>query len=765
MVLQVYPLNMILYFPLLVCVLYLTSLNINAFKEVDPTEISMRTIARWLHLEGKIEEALDLYKQSLDLTPEKLWIYENIADCLDNLKNTSKEEWIELGIKMDTTLQLYDNRNSTGENYTLRTPVMVPGRSAIYYALYITNENIGNFKSAWKYLEIAMNLEERRQNKFIMRLSIEELQKLVSKFTTPFMNQLPQKVSNKEPIFIVGMPHAGHSLLEAMLHQHSRIFGLKVDRSSFNRHILGRIDSDVFYSIFATQMEKKFAVILDSLHPSMTDYDKHLSSIREHLLRDWISTAYASSPEDSRSNLKHILDSNARLYRYIGYIQMLFPNAIIINVLRDPMDTIFGCLRSRNQPIEKLEWTLIGQNVMTIYRDYITMMAYWKDKLPAGRIIDISADELVADPRAVLTPVFEQLELEWEDIVSNVPYEKRLTPKGLWKQYERHLSFEIKSTHDFILAARREGSGPLPLPNLIDWSGKTSYKSVNRTMSSCQQHLINGSAQSTDRDIGIGIPTQREKIPQLISSLGLRTGLIFGISDYRAIASFILKLNDCDHIYLIHAGDDSGGGVTGGGSSSSSSSSSVSVDMNGNVLTDASIEDDSAYNNHERALLRSLKKPKSSSSSSTSTSVMTHTNLTMTFHRGSIYELVKQLDSSSVDFLLIDSEVKDYCTTHSLLHLLCSKVSPGGILTGGNYFYANTQQFHAQYDGPTSNVLHHKSYQVNELSCSVDSRMSYESPRGVKGAVDDFADTQDLDVHVTYLDDPAYFSWILRKPC
>eukprot|EP01036_Dinobryon_divergens_P040415 gene40415-53427_t len=245
-----------------------------------------------------------------------------------------------------------------------------------------------------------MNLEERRQNKFIMRLSIEELQKLVSKFTTPFMNQLPQKVSNKEPIFIVGMPHAGHSLLEAMLHQHSRIFGLKVDRSSFNRHILGRIDSDVFYSIFATQMEKKFAVILDSLHPSMTDYDKHLSSIREHLLRDWISTAYASSPEDSRSNLKHILDSNARLYRYIGYIQMLFPNAIIINVLRDPMDTIFGCLRSRNQPIEKLEWTLIGQNVMTIYRDYISMMAYWKGKLPAGRIIDISADELVADPRA-----------------------------------------------------------------------------------------------------------------------------------------------------------------------------------------------------------------------------------------------------------------------------------------------------------------------------------------------------------------------------
>ena len=91
-------------------------------------------------------------------------------------------------------------------------------------------------------------------------------------------------------------------------------------------------------------------------------------------------------------------------YKNLALIHLVFPHAIILHTVRDPMDTLFSCYKNRFND----DTAMYAHNHTTLVAEYVLyleIMAHFKRELPPGRIIDVSYEALVASPEAVLRPI------------------------------------------------------------------------------------------------------------------------------------------------------------------------------------------------------------------------------------------------------------------------------------------------------------------------------------------------------------------------
>jgi hypothetical protein len=86
-------------------------------------------------------------------------------------------------------------------------------------------------------------------------------------------------------------------------------------------------------------------------------------------------------------NLKHVVDKMLFNYRNIGFIHLVYPNALIINTVRDPLDTLLSCYKSKFDD-QGLEWALDIKHLVLQYSIYLHIMHHFRSVLP-NRIIDI----------------------------------------------------------------------------------------------------------------------------------------------------------------------------------------------------------------------------------------------------------------------------------------------------------------------------------------------------------------------------------------
>ncbi|HZC17500.1 MAG TPA: sulfotransferase [Caulobacteraceae bacterium] len=223
------------------------------------------------------------------------------------------------------------------------------------------------------------------------------------------------------PIFIVGMPRSGSTLLEQILSSHRRVQGLGETTTL----------SDV--------VRDKYPLDLFAPNPP-----NHFRAMAEAYFKAMHARGWGSAPR--------FVDKALTNYMDIGLVHLMTPKAVILHSLRDPVDTCLACYRKFFRTGNEATYDLgdIGRE----YVRYREMMDHWTEVLP-GRVIDVSHEALVADPdRQIRWLITEACGLAWDPACPRF-YETRrpvrtasvaqvrqpifTTSVERWRRYEKHL--------------------------------------------------------------------------------------------------------------------------------------------------------------------------------------------------------------------------------------------------------------------------------------------------------------------------------------
>jgi len=182
------------------------------------------------------------------------------------------------------------------------------------------------------------------------------------------------------PIFIVGMPRSGTTLIEAVLGAHSRVFACG-DRPAMRRILRWPI---------GPQQQEPAAL--------------------EGLLQDWAKFYFRDLPQNLRG-ADHITDKHPRNFEGVGLIARMLPNAVIVHVRRNPVET---CLSIYRQEFNK-HWALTHRlaDIADYYVRYAQLIAHWERVLP-GRLVTIQYEDFVADFANAAPRLVQACGLDWQ---------------------------------------------------------------------------------------------------------------------------------------------------------------------------------------------------------------------------------------------------------------------------------------------------------------------------------------------------------------
>ncbi len=173
-----------------------------------------------------------------------------------------------------------------------------------------------------------------------------------------------------DPIFIVGLPRAGSTLLEQILASHSRVEGT---------HELADI--------------QRMAMELQGRDPDLANprYPGVLAELKaEDFLR--LGEKYLSDARVYRTDKPHFIDKMPNNFRHIGLIHLILPNARIIDARREPMACCFSNFKQLFANGQEFSYGI--EAIARYYRTYVELMRHWDDALP-GRILRVWHEDVV----------------------------------------------------------------------------------------------------------------------------------------------------------------------------------------------------------------------------------------------------------------------------------------------------------------------------------------------------------------------------------
>lgn len=325
-----------------------------------------------------------------------------------------------------------------------------------------------NVSEAWNHLSKGNEYKMSSVEPFDEAFEIEKISKVKQVFTKDFF---PMDIGSdtKTPIFIIGFVRSGSTLLERILDSHPQIVGTGED-SVFN----GRLDSirtDIIQASMAGQ---------DALRATVK---KLADDVVFDMRKRWeIIDANTHSEEESLEKQKRLdptrfVDKMLTNYMNVGFIHLLFPNALILHVAREPMDSIFSAFK-HDFPPGGLDYTSDFVGLSCLYHGYRDVMEHWDNVLP-GRVTHIRYEDMVTDLPGLAPKIIEKVGVPWDPTVLNFHQKKHAVNtlsttqvrKGVyshhlkgWKRYEeflgpllkrigRRVEFNLSTT----LLARSEG--------------------------------------------------------------------------------------------------------------------------------------------------------------------------------------------------------------------------------------------------------------------------------------------------------------------
>jgi len=306
------------------------------------------------------------------------------ADCYLDVSSSDDDAKSAIGfwsLANMRNFQFDDRRLTALRDRVEQSDVGSPARGLLMYALAAAWEQRENFEAAFMAMSEA-NLIFSAQRPFRGDLFGQFVKSMCDNVTKPAEHPA---VEGARPIFIVGMPRSGTTLVEQILASHSEVEA--TDELPFLNRIGMELEKDGGYAKTLATMD--------------ADRQKALAG------------EYLSLAESYRTEgLPNFIDKMPSNFLHIGLIKTLFPDAKIINVVRDPLDNAIGLFKTYFP--DGAEYSFSMEGIIYHWQGYVTLMKHWDTVYP-GQVMHLGYEELVRDPDARITEMLEYCELAVEE--------------------------------------------------------------------------------------------------------------------------------------------------------------------------------------------------------------------------------------------------------------------------------------------------------------------------------------------------------------
>ncbi|KAL9190319.1 hypothetical protein ACHAXT_007530 [Thalassiosira profunda] len=407
--------------------------------------------AQSLVILGKYEEAGKDYVRVLEKDTERIFI-----DAVTGLAKVlaAKEDAVEVGWEflvtlLDTELprqkEAYEQVKLAGNAGGMKH--YADGLKRMHLALFAYHDiKSKNTAEAWKHLSMGNEYKMSAVAPFDDAMEKERVERVKSVFTPTFF---PEGIGSKTrtPIFIIGFVRSGSTLLERILDAHPLIVGTGED-SVFN----GRLDT-IRNEIVSASMAGDPRVLHQTVKKLADDVVADMKSRWEVIDANMHNEdEEGGQSKDDQPDPTRFADKMLTNYMNVGFIHLLFPNALILHVAREPMDSVFSAFK-HDFPPGGLDYTSEFRGLARLYHNYRDIMEHW-DKVLPGRVTHVRYEDMVTDLPNVAPKIIEAVGVPWDPTVLDFHKKKHAVNtlsttqvrKGMyshhfkgWKRYEEFL--------------------------------------------------------------------------------------------------------------------------------------------------------------------------------------------------------------------------------------------------------------------------------------------------------------------------------------
>jgi tetratricopeptide (TPR) repeat protein len=298
--------------------------------------------------------------------------------------------------------------------------------TAACYALTKEYEDLGRYQESYEALQRgAAAYRSTLQYDSTAELSAHE--DIRSRFTKSALESLTPGYGDDGPIFVVGMPRTGTTLVERLLGSHSQVtsIGEFTDFPMMLQDLAGELQAQ-------------------------QDDEQSVADISLALDFHELGRRYVEAARDLAGDSPRFVDKLPFNFLYCGYVQASLPKAKLINLTRDPLDTCYAVYKTLFFGAYLFSYDL--EELADYYISYRRQMEHWHEVLPGG-ILDVSYEALVQNPEAEARRILDWCGLDWEPEV--LDFHTQDVPAMTASAMQVRQSFYTESIGNW----RRAGSG------------------------------------------------------------------------------------------------------------------------------------------------------------------------------------------------------------------------------------------------------------------------------------------------------------------
>ena len=379
--------------------------QIDILIKAEPERISNHiTLASILVGQGDTDAAIALYRELIAQRPTDPELHLSIGHAFktQGLRADSENAYREaaclrpaFGDAYWSLANLKTYRFSEAELTTMREQVdarRTPNEDRIHlcFALGKALEDRGEHAESFRFYSMGNALKKDEcSSSYSPALLERTIDRQIELCTRGFFEQRHgYGCDDPSPIFIVGLPRAGSTLLEQILASHSRVEGT-MELADIPR-LVSALD----------------------LHPGGARYPSVLESLTADDFRSF-GEAYIRDTQHYRvESRQFFIDKMPNNFRHLGLIHLMLPNAKFIDARREPMACCFSNYKQLFASGQQFTYGL--EDIGRYYRTYVRLMDHWEQALPPGRILRMQHEDVIEDLEGSVRRLLDHCGLAFE---------------------------------------------------------------------------------------------------------------------------------------------------------------------------------------------------------------------------------------------------------------------------------------------------------------------------------------------------------------